>query len=171
MHRILPYILLFAVVTLLQIFLFDNLELSVYLAPLVYLAFVLLLPIELSGFASLLLALGVGVVMDATMGAAGINTIATLPVAMVRRPLLTLLCGRENVRDGGVPSEERLGRGTFLRYTVALVALHHLLFFLFESLSWVQLGHALLRTLLSGIVTVLFVWLIARIFTAKMLRI
>ena len=36
MHRTLPYISLFVVTVLLQVFLFDNLSISIYLNPLVY---------------------------------------------------------------------------------------------------------------------------------------
>ena len=43
MHRTLPYISLFVVTVLLQVFLFDNLSISIYLNPLVYVAFVALL--------------------------------------------------------------------------------------------------------------------------------
>ena len=38
MHRTLPYISLFVVTVLLQVFLFDNLSISIYLNPLVYVA-------------------------------------------------------------------------------------------------------------------------------------
>ena len=48
MHRTLPYISLFVVTVLLQVFLFDNLSISIYLNPLVYVAFVALLPLDLS---------------------------------------------------------------------------------------------------------------------------
>ena len=46
MHRTLPYLALFAVVVLLQVFLFDNLSISIYLNPLVYVAFIALLPLD-----------------------------------------------------------------------------------------------------------------------------
>ena len=46
MHRTLPYISLFVVTVLLQVFLFDNLSISIYLNPLVYVAFVALLPLD-----------------------------------------------------------------------------------------------------------------------------
>ena len=39
MYRTVPYIVLFLILALLQIFLFDNLSISVYLNPLVYIAF------------------------------------------------------------------------------------------------------------------------------------
>ena len=46
MVRILFYALLFLVSVLFQTFLFDNLAVSIYLSPLVYIAFIALLPID-----------------------------------------------------------------------------------------------------------------------------
>lgn len=109
-------------------FLFDNLSISIYLCPLVYIGFIVLLPIDAPPVAVLFLALSMSVAMDWAMGAAGINTIATLPVAMLRRPLLQSVCGKEGIREGGIPSSIRLGQGGFLRYLAAMVVVHHFLF-------------------------------------------
>ena len=46
MYRTVPYIVLFLILALLQIFLFDNLSISIYLCPLVYIGFIVLLPID-----------------------------------------------------------------------------------------------------------------------------
>ena len=46
MYRTLPYFGLFAAAVLLQVFLFDNLSISVYFNPLVYIVFIALLPLE-----------------------------------------------------------------------------------------------------------------------------
>ena len=80
MYRTVPYIVLFVILALLQIFLFDNLSISIYLCPLVYIGFIILLPIDAPPVAVLFLALSMSVAMDWAMGAAGINTVATLPV-------------------------------------------------------------------------------------------
>lgn len=77
MYRTLQYALLFLVAALLQIFLFNNLSLSVYLNPLVYVVFIALLPMETTPIRMLLAGLAMGLAMDWTMGAAGVNTIAT----------------------------------------------------------------------------------------------
>ena len=168
MYRTFPYLILFAVTVLLQVFLFDNLMISVYLDPLVYVAFIALLPMDTKPVVLLLCGLALGVVMDFAMGAAGINTIATLLVAFVRPTLLVLLTGRDDGREGGVPSPERLGRTVFIEYLAVLVLLHHAVFFLLEALSWAHLLHTSVRVLLSGAVSVAFIWLIARIFTTKL---
>lgn len=167
MYRTLPFLLLFAATVLLQIFLFDNLAVSVYFNPLVYIAFVLLLPLDAPHVVLLGAGLALGATMDCTMGAAGLNTLATLPVAFFRPWLVGMCYNREEAREGGVPSPERFGAGKFVRYLVLGVLLHHLLFFAFEALSWEHLPHTLLRIALSGTVSTAFVWLIARLFTAK----
>ena len=119
MYRTVPYIVLFLILALLQIFLFDNLSISIYLCPLVYIGFIVLLPIDAPPVAVLFLALSMSVAMDWAMGAAGINTIATLPVAMLRRPLLQSVCGKEGYsffdpvgagRISALPGSD--GRGT-----------------------------------------------------------
>mgnify|MGYP006966019826 CR=1 FL=1 len=157
MYRTVPYIVLFLILALLQIFLFDNLSISIYLCPLVYIG----LPIDAPPVAVLFLALSMSVAMDWAMGAAGINTVATLPVAMMRRSLLESVCGKEGIREGGIPSSIRLGRGGFLRYLAAMVVVHHFLFFMLEA-------HTLVRLVVSSAVTVGFIWLLARLFTTKL---
>lgn len=168
MYRTLPYISLFLATVLLQVFLFDNLTISIYLNPLVYVAFIALLPLDTPPVVVLAAGLVAGITMDFAMGMAGVNTIATLPVAFVRPTLLRLLMRRDDLREGGVPSALRLGKRTFLSYLVVLVLLHHTLFFLLEALSWAHLPHTLLRIVVSSAVSVLFVGIIARIFTAKL---
>lgn len=170
MHKAYPYIVFLALLLVVQVFLFDNLQISTYLSPLIYVAFLVLLPIETPPIGVLLCALGTGVAMDVAMGTAGINTIATLPVAVLRPSLLRAIVGREALRDGGIPAMGRLGRGGFLRYAASIVAIHHFLFFAMESLSLGQMFHTLVRLLVSGTVTLLFVWLIAQIFTHKLTK-
>lgn len=168
MHRKLRLLLLFAATQLLQAFLFNNLTISTCFNPLVYVAFVALLPLELSRGGLLLCGLAAGVVADWFMGTAGLNTIVTVFVAFTRPFLLDMLFGKENIREGGVPSPERLGGKGFMRYVVLLVALHHLLFFALEALSWPLFGYTLLRLVVSGAATVGFTWLMARLFTSKL---
>ena len=160
MHRTLPYLALFAVVVLLQVFLFDNLSISIYLNPLVYVAFIALLPLDTPPIVLLLSGLA--------MGAAGVNTIATLLIAFARPTLLGLLYPRDDIREGGIPSTGRLGNRVFLNYLIVLVLVHHAVFFSLEALSWAHIVRTIVRTVASGAVSVAFIWVIARIFTAKL---
>lgn len=168
MYRTLPYLGLFAVTVLLQVFLFDNLSISIYLNPLIYIAFIALLPLDTPPVALLGAGFGIGLVMDYAMGAAGINTIATLLIAFLRPTLVNLLYGHDNAKEGGVPSSARMGNRIFIRYLLLLTLIHHTVFFLLEALSWERLPFTVLRILLSTALSGLFIWIIARIFNSKL---
>ena len=70
MYRTLQYAILFVVLVLLQVFLFSRIGISIYVHPLVYIAFILLLPIEIAPLSGLLLGLLMGVTMDLFMATA-----------------------------------------------------------------------------------------------------
>ncbi len=168
MYRTLTYLGLFVASVLLQVFLFDNLSISTYFNPLIYIAFIVLLPVDTLPIVLLGAGLAMGVTMDATMGAAGVNTISTLAIAFLRPTLAGILCGRDNIRDGGVPSPQRFGIRPFIHYLVAIVLIHHLIFFSLESLSLTHLLHTAIRIVVSSAASILFIWFIAKIFTAKL---
>ena len=167
MHRFVPYTVLLAATLLVQVFLLDNLTISIYFAPMIYLAFVLLLPLDTPPVGVLAAGFATGWLMDCAMGTDGLNVIATLPVALLRPWLIGLFYTREDPREGGIPSTARFGTGKFFRYLVLCVVLHHLIFFAFEELSWAHAGRTLLRTLVSGTASVCLLWLTARLFNLK----
>lgn len=168
MYRTGYYILLFAVVALLQIFFFNNLSLWVYFAPMIYLTFIVMLPLNAASIWVLLCGLTMGVTMDLTMGTAGLNTIATLAVAYMRRPILNLTLGAEIVRDGGVPSLSRMGRRQFWQYVTIITLLHGLVFFGFEAFTTAYFGHLFLRMVVSTISSILLIGVMAALFTPKL---
>lgn len=113
MYRLLEYGILFFVMVILQVFLFSRIGISIYVNPLVYIAFVILLPMEIAGALLLVLGMVLGMTVDFFMGTAGINTIATLFAAFCRPAVLTLLVGKDEVKEGGVPNVNRIGLKRF----------------------------------------------------------
>ena len=87
MHRVVEYTLMFIVLVLLQVFLFDNLNLSPYCYPLVYVGFILLLPVTLLPAWTLLLGFAIGAVTDLLSGTPGLHTIAATATAFCRRAM------------------------------------------------------------------------------------
>ena len=171
MYRTFPYIVLFLATTLLQVFFFDRLPLGPWCSPLVYIAPVLLLPLDTRPIVLLGCGLVCGLAADYAMGTAGLNVAATLPIAFLRRNLVALVSNREDNREEGIPSPEHRGRRVYWIYLVLLTGLHHLLFFLLEALSWQQLPQTALRLAASGAVTVGVIALAERLLTAKALRV
>ena len=165
MHRTTHYAILFIMLMLLQIFLLDNLSLSIWFNPMIYIVFIILLPMDSLPVAVVLSGALLGVAADFFTGGQGLNTAAVLPAAFLRQPLLSRLCDRDDLRDGGIPSAERLGsEWRFLRLAATVILVHHGIYFLLESWSWHFLPHALVRIVLSGGFTLLFAWAAGRVF-------
>ena len=120
MHRTLQYAILFIVMVILQIFLFSRIGISVYVHPLVCIAFIVLLPMEIAPLALLGLGLLLGVTLDFFMATAGIHTVAALLAAFCRPALLNVLVGKDEVKDGGVPNVNRTALRIALSSAVTL---------------------------------------------------
>lgn len=153
---------------LLQLFVFDSMRLSIYFNPLPYIAFVLLLPMKAKPLAVLLLGFATGVFVDMFEGTAGLHTVVTLIAAYTRRYMMIVTLGRENVEEeGAMPSPKSVGVEKFARYISLAAFTHSLLFFCFEGLTWHNMPQVLLKTVVSGSVTLLAVWMTALLFTVK----
>lgn len=168
MYRISNYIILFVVTMLLQTFVFDNLALSVYFNPLIYITIVILLPVESLPVTVLLTGFATGFAADMLTGGEGLNAAATLPAALLRQPLLTRYCSRDDLRDGGIPSARQMGgQWRFAGFAATITAIHHGLYFFMEALTFSHFFSTLLRIVLSGGFTLVFVVLTSRVFTDR----
>lgn len=162
------YFIFVFVVFFVQVFVLNNLSITPLVAPMVYILPLLLLPIEYSQWQLLFAGLVTGVVMDFTMGTPGLNTMVTLPLAIARRPLLFVLGGLSQIsNDSGIPSVKRLGV-RFHRYIIGTVAIHSILFYLLERLSFENFGILLLRILCSLLVSLILDYIIIMLFIKRL---
>lgn len=170
MQKSLLYAAAFVVIVLLQIFLIDNIALSVYFHPLVYVAFVIMLPLDMLPIWVLLLSTLLGLTIDAATGMAGLNVIATAAVGFLRPMLLTLSIGHSTGPDDTIPALHRLSTKHLAWYIALMVGVHSLIYFFVESLSLSNALHTLLRLLVSDVVAVALVWYIIKLFTEKIIN-
>ena len=167
MYRIIQYTLLFLIVTALQVLFFNNLQLNLYVHPFVYLAFVILLPMEIKGYWLLLLAAITGVAMDFFTGMPGVNTAATAAAAFCRPGILRLFVGKDVLSDRGVPNRWKIGSGKFLRYALTMILIHSVVFFALETLSAIGIGFTLLRIAASTLCSLIVIWFVQLLFISR----
>lgn len=167
MRSITKYLILFGVTLLLQTLLLDHLTISVYFAPMIYTAVLLLLPVSAPSVLNLFVGFGAGLVMDILCGTAGLHTIVTTATGYLRRPLLVAIVGHEGMRDVNAPSRKSIGSSQFFRYFILMVAIHDLLFYLFETLSAGHLLYTLLRFGAGTLSSLIFLLVTAHLFTVK----
>ena len=82
MQKNLTYAGAFLALVLLQIFLVDNISISVYFHPLIYVAFIILLPLDTKPVWMVLNSALIGLMIDVMTGMGGLNVIATTATAV-----------------------------------------------------------------------------------------
>ena len=169
MQKSLLYIAAFIALVLLQIFLIDNIALSIYFHPLVYVAFVIMLPLDMKHVWVLLCSTLMGLTIDALTGMAGVNVIATAAVGFLRPALLNTAVGHSTAADDTIPALHRLSTKHLVWYIVMVVVLHSVIYFFMESLSLSNALHTLLRLAVSDIVAIALIWYIIKLFTEKII--
>lgn len=168
MQRILEYMLFFAVLFLLQVFLFDNLSIWTYLAPLPYVALFVMLPLNIPHGWLILTGFCAGVILDFFTGTGGLHTIASTFTCFVRPVTVNITMGKDFWRDsGGTLSHREIKSWKWLRYAAVLTLLHCTVYFLFEALTWQYLIHTALKIAASSVVTILLVWFTGLIYPLR----
>ena len=170
MQRNLTYAGIFLVLVLLQVFLLNNIMLSVYCYPLIYVAFVIVLPLDMRPVWVVLLSALMGLVIDMATGQAGLNVIATTAVGFFRPMIVSFIWGRTLGIDDSLPTLRRFTTKNLVGYIVAMIMLHGVIYFMMESLSLMHMLHTLLRMLLSCSIAAVLVWYIVRLIIDRIFK-
>jgi rod shape-determining protein MreD len=166
-NRILRYALIFVLLLLLQLFLFNNIQFSGYVNPYVYILFILLLPVEIPAWLLLIISFFTGLVIDLMTGTPGMHTSATVLAGFARPYILRLISPREGYETGSGPSMFVYGFKWFLLYTIFIVLIHHILLFYLEVFRLSDFFNTFLRVLLSSLFSIIFILLLEYIRRGK----
>lgn len=153
------YSLIFVLLILLQVLIFNNIQFSGYVNPYIYLLFILLLPVEIPSWLLLLLAFSTGLVMDFFSSSPGMHTSATVLAGFVRPFILNVISPRDGYEPGSAPSMLTYGLRWFLIYTLLIVLVHHTALFFIEVFRFTDFFRTMLRVLLSSLFSVIFILL------------
>ncbi len=159
-NRILRYTLIFVLLLLLQLLLFNNIQFSGYVNPYVYILFILLLPVEIPAWLLLIISFFTGLIIDLLTGTPGMHTAATVLAGFARPYVLRLSAPREGYETGADPSMFVYGFKWFLLYTVFIVLIHHTFLFYLEVFRLSDFFNTLLRVLLSSLFSITFILLL-----------
>lgn len=162
-NRLWQFGLLFVGAVAAQALLFDNIALWNYVSPLPYVIFILLLPNDTSRLWQLVLAFVLGLSIDALALSLGLHAAACTLMAFLRPYLLGLLRSRQGKETNYIPSMGNMGFLWSLKYTLILVAAHHITLFFLAATSTSNLWSTLARALVT-IVFTSFVVLLSQLF-------
>ena len=146
---------------LLQAVLFNNICIAGIVNIYIYVYFILMLPMKTGRSALLWTGFGLGIVMDLFSGTLGIHAAATTLTAFLRPYVLSLYASQEE-QEKYAPALKYIG-GSFVKYAVTLVFIHHFTLFALSAFSLHFLGMALLKAVASGAVTSLIIIAVERL--------
>lgn len=169
MQKYISYTLAFISLVILQIFLIDNISLGLYFHPLIYVAFVIMLPLDMKHIWVMLLSAAMGFVIDMLTGMGGLNIIAATAVGFMRPVLLNAAIGHNTSADDTMPALHRMQPKSLLWYIILMIVVHSLIYFFLEAMSLSNLHHTALRMVISDMVAVGLVWYMIKLFTEKII--
>jgi hypothetical protein len=141
---------------LLQVLLFDQLQLWGACHPYIYVLCLLMLPITIPHIPSMLIGAAAGVVMDIFCNSLGVHTAACILLMFIRPYLLGGIVNDKDRLNEQI-SLRTLGMETFVRYVAILVVVHHLTVFLLAAWQWQHIAFVMLETAVSSLITILVV--------------
>ena len=159
-NSILRFVLIFVLLVLLQVLLFDNIQFSGYVNPYVYILFILLLPIEIPSWILIISSFTIGLIIDFFSGSPGMHSSASLLVGFLRPSILRSIAPRDGYEPNSEPSMAIYGFTWFLTYTLLIVLIHHTALFYLEVFRFTDFFRTMLRVLLSSLFSVTFILLI-----------
>jgi hypothetical protein len=165
-RELLSHIIRFFILILVQLILLNNVHFSGLLNPYLYVYFLLVLPVDFSPNAGLLLAFVMGLTIDLFSQTLGMHTIASVFLAYGRPYVLRYMAPRDGYEFTRDVSIRRMGWLWFLTYSGLMVFLHHFVLFFIETFRmsglFFTMGKAIGSTFLTLMLIVLIQLLFAR---------
>lgn len=124
-----------SVLILLQVLVFNYVNIAGYATPLLYVLFILKLDSSVSRNSLLIWGFVLGFIMDMFCDTLGMHTSITVLIAFVR-PYFLNLFKSSDIEGNIIPSFTSMGAVPFMKYVLYLIFIHHTLFYAVEYFSF-----------------------------------
>lgn len=158
--EILKYLLLFVMLVVVQVVVFNHLCLFNVAVPLVFIYFIIKLPVNLPVNWAMTVSFMLGLMVDIFSNTQGMNALGCTILAALRMPMLRLYFPREEDMTNPEPSLRTLGPGVYMKYLITVVAVYCAMFFLIEAFTfynwWLMMSRIAASSLLTFIILLAF---------------
>ena len=139
-------------VMLLQVLLFDQLQLVGTCHPYIYVLCLLMMPITLPHSVDMIIGAIIGLIMDIFCNSIGIHMAACVGLMFIRPYFLGSIINDKDRLNEQI-SIHAIGWEAMLKYVIVLVLIHHFIVFTLAAWSWKYMGFVLIETLISSIIS------------------
>ncbi len=152
---------------LFQVLVLNDIDAGPFIHPYVYPMFILMLPFRTPDWLMMVFGFVIGITIDMFLNTPGMHAAASVFIAYFRRvfvKIYTPVTGYENIT---APSITALGFIWYLLFTITLIFLHHVIYFMILIFWSHQLGDLFIKILLSTLVSTLLIIILAYLFSGR----
>jgi hypothetical protein len=132
-----------------------------------YIAYLLLLPVETNPLWLMFIGFGMGLFIDMFYDSAGIHASASVAVMYIRNFWLARVTPQGGYDSGAVPGIAADGVQWFLIYATPMVFIHHTLLFFIEVGGFQYFGFTLLKVIFSTLYTMIVILVVQYLFPGE----
>lgn len=156
---VLQFSILFFIMLLLQVLICNHIAIFDVAMPIIFIYFIIRLPISISLSTLFSLAFLMGFCVDIFSDTPGVNALACTIFAALRKPVYYAYVPRDDKTKFLIPSVSSLGIGTYSKYLATLIGIYCLLVFSIEYFNFADLEEIIILSASSSLLT--FVSLLA----------
>ncbi|SFA72657.1 rod shape-determining protein MreD [Algoriphagus aquimarinus] len=161
---LITYVFLVICLCLVQILLLKNLALFGVAFCFIYLLAILSFPITMRGFPLILISFGIGLLIDVFYDTLGLHASAVTLLAFLRPFWLKAISPNGGYDDANIPTLPEMGIGWYISYTLPLVFVFSLMFFIADQWGTGGLFGVLNKSFFSSIFTVFMAIIVQLLF-------
>ena len=147
------FLILYIAMLLAQVIVFNHIALFNVAIPVIFIYFIIRLPITLSVNWVMTLSFSIGLCVDIFSDTQGMNALACTILAILRHPIFRLYFPREDDLTIPEPSIRSLGLGIYIKYMFSMVLMYCILIFLIEAFTFFNPFQLILRIICSTILS------------------
>lgn len=147
------FLLLFILLVVAQVVVFNRLWLFDVALPLAFIFFFISLPADMNVKWVITLSFFLGFSVDIFSDTMGLNALCCTVAGGLRLPVMRLYVPREEDLTNPVPSPRSMGRTHYMKYLITMTTLYCALFFIVLSLEFFYPGRMILRIIASSALT------------------
>ena len=152
-NTLIKYFCLFIVCILLQVLIFNRIILFHVAVPIIFIYFIVRLPIDIKLPYLFTLAFLLGIIIDIFSDTPGVNALACTLIAAIRKPVFFAYMTKDDMTERMTPCVSTMGIMEYCKYLLTFVVIYCLLVFTIEYFSFADVKSIVILTGASSVFT------------------
>lgn len=146
---------MFVILVLIQVLICNHIVLFSIAVPMVFIYFIVRLPIAMKISLVMTLAFLLGLTIDIFSDTPGVNSLSCTLIAVMRRPLLYAYVARDDRTKEIIPSVSSLGVAVYSKFLFSMAIIYCLLVFAIEYFNFADIKDIVVMSAASGLLSFL----------------